>query len=222
MTTYRQPAPGEQTAEPQSSRGSAARVVAALLALACAAAVWLVQHLAVQTQAGQRLDDRLLDTTTSLTGSTLQRQAEQLGQTSFTLALVVALALGLSALVQVRPDRLVVLAITVGGANVATQVLKHVLIERPVLIESAPNSLPSGHVTMVVSVVFAAVLLTHGALRAVLVVVGAAGTVAMSAAVVVAGWHRPSDALAAVLVCGCFAALAVAAVGPGDRSQAWA
>lgn len=221
MTTHQDPLASQAT-ELRRGRWPALRVIAALLALVCVAALWLLQYVAVQTQAGQRLDDRLLDRITSLAGPTLQRQADHLGQASLTVALIIALAVGLFALVRIRPDQLVVLAVTVGGANVTTQVLKHVLIERPVLTESAPNSLPSGHLTVVASVVLAAVLLTSGPLRAVLLVLGTAWIGAMAAAVVVAGWHRPSDVVAAGLVCGCFAALAVAVVGPGDRSFAWA
>jgi hypothetical protein len=221
MTTHQDPL-ARENAEPQPGRGSALRLAAVLMALGCAMALWAVQHVAVQTGRGQRLDDRLLAGIRSLTGSTLQQQAATLGQASFTIAVIVALALGLSALVQVRPDRLVVLAVTVGGANVATQVLKHVLIERPVLTDSAPNSLPSGHMTMVVSVVLALVLLNEGLLRGLVLVLGVAWVIAMAGVVVVAAWHRPSDVLAAVLVCLCFAATAVAVVGPGDRSYAWA
>jgi hypothetical protein len=74
----------------------------------------------------------------------------------------------------------------------------------------------------VTAVALMLVLLTAGAVRKLLAVVAAVVTLAVSLAVMVAGWHRPSDVIAAVLVCGCFAALSVAAAGPDSRAQAWA
>lgn len=218
MTTYDRPTTAAPT-EPSPRNG--ARLGAVAVAVLCAVGVWLVQQFAVQTATGQRLDDRLLDIVMDLAPGTWDTPADRVSEGLFGAAIIVTLAIGLSSLVQLRPDRLAVLAITVGGANVATQLLKHVIIERPAYTWTAPNSLPSGHVTMVASVAVMLVLLTAGALRALLVFVAAVVTFAASAAVMVAGWHRPSDVLAAVLVCGCFAALTVAAVGPHSRPQTW-
>jgi membrane-associated phospholipid phosphatase len=219
MTTYDQP-PAESPAEAPSR--SAARLYALVVAVLCAVGVWLVQQVAVQTSAGQRLDDRLLDILTALTGAAGDARADRFSEAAFGAAIIVALAIGLYALVQLRPDRLAVVAITVGGANLATQVLKHVVIDRPTLIEAAPNSLPSGHVTMVGSVALMLVVLSSGVVRVLLAVFGALVTFAVAASVVLAGWHRPSDVVAAVLVCCCFAALAVVAVGPDSRAEDWA
>ena len=218
MTTYDQP-PAESPTETPPRSG--ARLIALLVAVLCTAGVWLLQQVAVQTTDGQRLDDRLLDVLEALTTATWDARADRLTEAAFAAAIIVALAIGLYALVQLRPDRLAVVLITVGGANLATQVLKHAVIERPPLIDAAPNSLPSGHVTMVGSVALMLVVLTSGAVRALLAVVAAVVTLAVAGLVMVAGWHRPSDVIAAVLVCCCFAALATVAVGTNSRAEDW-
>ena len=220
MTTYDQPTTEAPPTHP--SPGYGVRLGALLVALLCAVGVWLVQQVAVQTVAGQRRDIVALDAITSLAPTAWDRAGDQVSEGLFGAAIIVSLAIGLSALVQLRPDRLAVLAITVGGANLATQLLKHVVIERPAYTWTEPNSLPSGHVTMVTSVALMLVLLTAGAVRTLLVVVAAVAAFAVSVAVMVGGWHRPSDVVAAVLVCGCFAALTVAVVGHESRAQAWA
>jgi hypothetical protein len=219
MTTYDRPTTESPTDTPPRY---GVRLSALMVALLCAVGVWLLQLAAVQSQTGQRRDSRLLAAVNSLAPAEWEVPADRASEGLFGAAIIVTLAIGLSSLVQLRPDRLAVLGITVGGANLATQLLKYVLIERPSYTWSAPNSLPSGHVTMVTSVTLMLVLLTAGAVRRLLLVVAAVATFSVSVAVMVAGWHRPSDVLAAVLVCGCFGALTVAAVGPDSRPQAWA
>ena len=219
MTTYDRPTT-ESPADASPRVG--VRLGALVVAVMCAVGVWLVQELAVQSAAGQRRDSRLVDAVRSFVPAGWETPADRVGEGLFGAAVIATLALGLYSLVQLRPDRLAVIAITVGGANLATQLLKHVLIERPAYTWTAPNSLPSGHVTMVTSVALMLVLLTSGVVRRLLVVTAAVVSLAASAAVVVAGWHRPSDVVAAVLVCGGFAALTVAAVRPNSRPQTWA
>lgn len=201
---------------------TAARGVALVVAVLLAAGVWLVQYGAVQTAAGQRLDDGLLDGIDAVTGEGVDRLASLVSGVGLDVAIILALVLALTALVRVRPDQLVLLAVVVGGANATTQVLKHVLIERPALVESTTNTLPSGHVTLVTSVALALTLMSYGWASRALVVLGTAAALFMGSAVVIAGWHRPSDSVAAWLVCGCFAALAVAVVGPGEQTSRWA
>lgn len=219
MTTYDRPTTESPTDTPPRY---GVRLGALVVALLCAVGVWLVQQVAVQTQTGQRRDIRLFDALNSVAPVAWETPADRVSEGLFGAAIIATLAIGLSSVVRLRPDRLAVLAITVGGANLATQLLKHVIIERPAYTSTAPNSLPSGNVTMVTSVALMLVLLTAGALRTLLIVVAAVATLAVSTAVIVAGWHRPSDVVAAVLVCGCFAALTVAAVGTDSRPQTWA
>jgi membrane-associated phospholipid phosphatase len=106
--------------------------------------------------------------------------------------------------------------VLVAGANATTQMLKHVVIERPGYVGFGPNALPSGHVTLVTTVVFAAFIVASAQWRPWIAVVGCGWIAAIAVATVVSGWHRPSDAAAALLVCVGWAAL-VSAV----RFQRW-
>jgi membrane-associated phospholipid phosphatase len=99
------------------------------------------------------------------------------------------------------------------GANMTSQVLKRWVLERPDLglPETTPatlNSMPSGHATVAFSVGLALALVLPPALRppAVLATVGYATVVGV--ATLSAGWHRPSDAVAAFLVVEAWAAAA--------------
>jgi membrane-associated phospholipid phosphatase len=79
----------------------------------------------------------------------------------------------------------------------------------------AANTLPSGHSTAAVAVAIAGVAVAWRGRWAV-VIVGMAYAIGIGVATVIAGWHRPSDVIAANLLGGClaFAALAVAAPEP--------
>jgi len=95
------------------------------------------------------------------------------------------------------------------GANLTTQVLKR-LIERPELgvdVEraAAGNSLPSGHTTIAAAVAVAFLLVLPARLRGVGAMVGAVAAAFVGVATLSAGWHRPSDVVAALLVVGAWA-----------------
>lgn len=138
-----------------------------------------------------------------------------------TLALAIA-GLSLLALVRRRPALALLAAGVVAGSLIVTEVLKLAVLTRPTLVPSAvlDNSFPSGHTTVGIAVGMAMVLVVPAGLR----VAAGAGAAALGAAVgiatVAAGWHRPSDAVAAYLVALAVAAAAAAAMlrwGPGEE-----
>jgi membrane-associated phospholipid phosphatase len=93
---------------------------------------------------------------------------------------------------------------------VTTQLVK-ALLTRPDLgvdleRSGVGNSLPSGHTTIAASVAVAFVLVLPAKARATGAVVAAAFTALAGVATLSAGWHRPSDAVAALLVVGAWAA----------------
>lgn len=88
----------------------------------------------------------------------------------------------------------------VAGANVTTQVLKHTVLQRPDLGLGTLNSLPSGHTTVVASAVGAALLVAPRAWRPLIALAGGLATTLTGASTIVAGWHRPSDVVAALAV----------------------
>lgn len=130
---------------------------------------------------------------------------------SLASVLAVCVVIVLVALVRGRRSVGVAALALVIGSNVTSQVLKRWVLERPDLglAETTPatlNSMPSGHATVAFSVGLALALVLPRALRptAVLATVGY-GTV-VGVTTLSAGWHRPSDAVAAFLVVEAWAA----------------
>ena len=92
--------------------------------------------------------------------------------------------------------------VLLAGANLTTQLLKKLLLERPDLhlTELHLNSLPSGHTTVAASVAATALLISPGRWRGTVAIVGTAYAAATGLATMVGGWHRPSDVVAAYAV----------------------
>ncbi len=91
------------------------------------------------------------------------------------------------------------------GANVTTQVLKRVIFTRPHLLEDANaaishNSLPSGHTTVGMTIAVAAMMVAPPRYRLWVGIISGIYAALVGAATVSAGWHRPSDVMAATLV----------------------
>ena len=113
-------------------------------------------------------------------------------------------------------------------ANETTELLKPLLSERIVLANfSFTPGFPSGHVTAVAALVLCTLLaVPRGWPRVVVAVVGAGLVVGIAAAVVILGWHYPSDALAGGLVSGGWWFVGIAAIrlisprlGPRGRAE---
>lgn len=199
---------------PVSRRRTSLLAVTTLVVVVCSVALFLLARFAVGTAPGQRLDAAAMD---SVDGSstTMVTLLGGLGSISIgTAALGLALCVTLAVLRRRYAHALGAIAL-VAGANVTTQVLKYWALDRPDLGVGfvIPNSLPSGHTTVVASLVLAALLVAPRAFRAVVAVAGAAATVIAGAGTVVTDWHRPSDVLAALLVALIWGALVVLALG---------
>ena len=106
--------------------------------------------------------------------------------------------------------------VVVAGANVTTQLLKGVLEHvRTKAFEHGwelpwPNSFPSGHTTAAASIAVALLLVGPVGYRMLAAGAGAALTGVVGLAVVVLGWHYPSDVLGALLVVATWGLCAVA------------
>lgn len=180
-----------------------ARRAAILVALAWAVVsvlvLWGVVQVALGTATGQRWDDAALDTVYAGRDTRLALLSV-LGRVSIGLVLTVMVGCMAMALVRGRGQWAVAAVVVIAGANVTTQLLKRVLLDRPDLGLGTLNSLPSGHTTVVASATAAALLVVPPALRAPLALLGAAATTLTGASTIVAGWHRPSDVVAALAV----------------------
>ena len=195
--------------QPQNDRD---RAVAWLLGVAagCALLVLAVHYVFVATARGQLVDSAALQ------GAQIGRQhiiepvqrvLDVVSVGSLAAAAVVA---GAVALLRRRVVLAGVAVMTVVASNVSTQVLKQLLLERPDLGLTTQglteNTLPSGHTTVAMSVAAAAVLVAPSRMRAAVALVAASYGAATGVATLSAGYHRPSDAIAAALVVGAWAA----------------
>jgi membrane-associated phospholipid phosphatase len=182
------------------------------LTIVCAALLLLTYAVAVHTRRGRLLDGASLRGAVDARSGVTDVVEVLLNAVSVVSLLGAAVVLALIALARLRRELAVAAVIVVVGANVTTQVLKRYVFERPDLglVESTPatlNSLPSGHSTVAFSVAVALVMVLPVRMRAVAALVGVGYTTLTALATLTAGWHRPSDSIAAFLVVACWAAL---------------
>lgn len=170
--------------------------------MAAAAAVLIGYFLVVRTGWGQRLDeyafmgrDVISDLRAAQADSFLR--IVSIGSLALVTILIAALAFA-----QRRPRLALLAAGSIAMALLSTEILKHVLLERPPLVASliVDNSYPSGHSTVGMAVGVAAMLVVPPRLRTATALGAALVGAAFGVAVVAAGWHRPSDVVGAYLV----------------------
>ena len=188
-----------------------------------AAAVFAVWRFFVRTEHGQLID------TAALAGNTIGRDTvEPIVDRVLDAMSVASLAAATAVIVLIALARgRVLLALVAGGviacSNVTTQVLKHGLYRPDFGVdparEAVGNTLPSGHTTVAASVAIALVLVLPVRVRGVAGVAGAAYAALAGVATMSAGWHRPSDAIAALLVVGGWAALGGLVLLIGQRAN---
>ncbi len=128
-------------------------------------------------------------------------------------AVVIAmLVVGFIALVRQRIALAVTSVVLIAGANLTVELLKRYL-DRPNLgidpeRAGAGNSFPSGHTAIAASVAVAFVLVLPPKARGAGAVIGTFYAALVGVFTMSAGWHRPSDAVGALLIVGVWAALA--------------
>jgi hypothetical protein len=187
-------------------RSSPSPIAGALLALAAATALAtaVLYLLAVRTTEGQRIDDAARGGLSQVTNPRAYNATSSLLDT-ISISSLALLGVAVMAVALLRGRRRLALGAgaIVLGANLTTQFLKEGL-PRPELagnsFENDPGSLPSGHVTVAMSLALALVLVTPPALRWLAAIAGGAYAVGVGVAVLALDWHRPSDVIAAYLV----------------------
>lgn len=200
------------------------RVAAAAVALLATWALYVTWDTFVRTGSGQSVDQLALDGAARGQGRLWELAEPVLGVVSTTfvgLALAVAVVL---ALVRRRWWLAAQVVVLVVGANLTTQVLKYVVLDRPALLDvprADVNTLPSGHTTVAASVAAGLLVAVPRRWRPVVAVAGAGFTAATGVSTLVGQWHRPSDVVAGVLVVLAWGALTCALGSPSslDRPQ---
>lgn len=191
--------------------------------LACAAGAAFVWLVSFHTALGTRLDTATLRGFMDLRGPRVDPLAEDVAALAdprpfalFTAVLVcIALARG-------RPRLAVCVAVVLVGANVTTQILKPALAHPRVheMVWDAGISSaawPSGHTTAAMSLALCLVLVAPSRLRPLAATVGGVFAVAVVYAILVLGWHYPSDVLGGFLVATGWTFLGLAALRAADR-----
>ncbi|HEX7291886.1 MAG TPA: phosphatase PAP2 family protein, partial [Conexibacter sp.] len=190
----------------------------AALALACAVALAVAYVVFVRTHAGQRIDEAALSG--RLASLHARRASSQLLTTISvgSLALAIAVLAG-QALLRRRAALAVVAVAVVVGSLALTEVLKHLVLPRPELVQTPidHNSFPSGHTTIAFAVGIAAALAAPPRWRRAVAAGALLYGTAIGVATIAAGWHRPSDVAGALLVVTGWAAAVVLVVALVDR-----
>ncbi|MCZ4325128.1 phosphatase PAP2 family protein [Brachybacterium paraconglomeratum] len=206
---------------PPSPVGLARPLLSLLVAAVCGAAVVLMARGAVGTASGQRLDQLTLSGSRNHDGL-LSRIAELAVETVSMPVIIALLALtAVVALLRRRPALLLPLASLVLGANLTTQVIKHLLVSREVLgpgIEPTTNSFPSGHSTLAATTMIALVLVA-GRARPLVAPLGLLWSGAAGIGTLVTGWHRPSDVIGAIAVSAAWTFLVLGVDGLHTRRR---
>lgn len=184
------------------ARRTPARGLAAAVALLGVAGFALTWQVLVLSPDGQRLDGAAVDGAAYGQGTLWQLADTVLDVVSDGFVVLALAAVVLVAVLRRRWGLALQAAVVIGGSNITTQFLKHVLLERPDygITTGTANSLPSGHTTVAASVAMAVLLVVPRRGRPAVAVLGAAYTAATGIATLVGQWHRPSDVVAALLV----------------------
>jgi len=184
--------------------------VAAALGLVVLAATYV---LAVWTVPGQVVENAALRGADQVRPDDLDAAAQALDQItvwSLAVAVVLIAAVGLA---RRRVDLAVAGVAVIVIGQLITQSLKRFILPRPPLVEVigdySHNSFPSGHTTIAMTVLFAAIIVVPYRWRGLALLGSLTWAIGIGAYTVTAKWHRFSDTLGAdaiALICGCLAA----------------
>ncbi len=187
----------------------------ALLTAAGTVAVWFA---ALGVPRGRALDAGAMQSFTGVARPPLQPSISGVAHLADPAPLLLgALLLVGIALLRRRPLMALLVPVVIGGANLMTQLLKPALADLRVIDLAGipavyPGSWPSGHATAAMSLALCAVLVVGPGLRAPTALLGAGYAIAVGYALVVLGWHLPSDVVGGFLVAATFTLLGAAAL----------
>ena len=182
----------------------------------------------VRTTLGQELDNAALVGAEHETQGVITEAWDLLDIISVASLALACVVIGMVALLRKRVALAFAALATIAVANVATQLLKRAILERPDLIGAGDvNSLPSGHATVATTVAVGLVMVTAPRWRLAVALVTVVFPIGVAVAVVTASWHRPSDSIASFCVVLGVAAASLAAVvavfgfDAGERPPRW-
>ncbi|MDT7790114.1 MAG: hypothetical protein QOF58_8533 [Pseudonocardiales bacterium] len=161
----------------------------------------LVYVLAVLTKAGQTIENAALRGADQDNVSTTDTAWHALGQITVYSLAAAAVAVALVGVFRKRWDLTIAAVGVIVAGQVTVQALKRFILPRPALVEVtgdyAHNSLPSGHTTIAMTVLFAAIIVVPWKWRGVMLFFVLPWATAIGQYTLTAKWHRLSDTLAA-------------------------
>ncbi|PWH07013.1 phosphatidic acid phosphatase [Brachybacterium endophyticum] len=173
----------------------------------------MLARAAVGSARGQRLDQLILSAAQNDTSPIADAVFPVLNTVTVPVVLILLALAAIFALARRRPSLLLQILVIVAGANITVQVVKDVVVTRTALakdIDVTPNSFPSGHTALAISVALALILVCPARIRGLVTVLGTAWVAAAGVGTIAGGWHRPSDVLGALLVTGAWTFLLLA------------
>nr|WP_255719970.1 phosphatase PAP2 family protein [Brachybacterium sp. ACRRE] len=207
-------APAAVPVGPHRRSGLVPRLLVGLLGAAvCTALTVLLAKGAVGTARGQRLDQLILSAAQNDDGPITQVIFPALNTVTVPVVLILLALAAVFALVRRRPSLLLQILVIVAGANLTVQIVKSFVVDRTALaqdIDVTPNSFPSGHTALAISVALSLILVCPARIRGLVAILGTAWVAAAGVGTIAGGWHRPSDVLGALLVTGAWAFLLLA------------
>ena len=190
-------------------------VHAIVMAAAAIVGLVVVARYAIHSVRGFRFDDRMMHSL-GTTPDAWSHILDVLGLVTDAGVALALLACVVVAVLQRRWAVAVAAGVLIAGANITTQVLKYQVLQSV----SPPNTLPSGHTTVGLSLALAAVVVASHRWRPLVTAGAAVVATFVGAGTVAAHWHRPGDVLAAGMVCLGWAAVALAIAGGLQRRTA--
>ena len=150
--------------------------------------------LGVQNAMGQRAEDSVLDAAEFTTSP-----PPPLNLVSIPSVALALLVIGLIALAVHGVKRAIVVTVVPALAIAASQLLKLHVLTRPELFElDAPNTFPSGHMTVFTVLTAALIWAVPARIRGFATLAGAVLLSAVGWQLLAYGWHRPSDVLGGI------------------------
>ncbi|WP_347108214.1 phosphatase PAP2 family protein [Paenarthrobacter sp. S56] len=197
---------GRSSKRPRQERpaGAGTGFLFCVITLACMVGLAATYYFFVRTTTGQFIDESALVEAKELSGPAGKASTgflDILPVTSLVLATLVVLFVTVA---RRRWSAAGIAVVACIGANVATQVLKLLIPDRPDrgVQTLEMNSLPSGHTTLAASAAAAVFLMVSPRWRPLAGFLGSTFAVATGVSTLINQWHRPADVVAAFFVVG--------------------
>ncbi|VEG58191.1 PA-phosphatase-like phosphoesterase [Mycolicibacterium aurum] len=159
-----------------------------------------VYLLAVRTHTGQAVENAALNGAEQVDTQAFVVAHRALDTITYSSLAAATLAVGGVGLLRRQVNLAAAAVGVILGSQALTQIMKYVVLQRPELLDTGEyleNTLPSGHTTAAMSVLFATVIVMPYRFRGVALFFTLTWAVGIGAYTVIARWHRLSDTLAA-------------------------